>query len=371
MMILTYKYRIKDRRARKALRKHASAVNQVWNWCVAQQRDTQARYRAGAPKRKWATHFDLTKRCKGVGKDIGLHQQSVGSVCEQFARSRDKAKRSPRFRASGGPKRALGWVPFQQQSRQIDGNSITYLGKCYRFWESRRPVPETAKGGAFVEDTLGRWYVCFQVEVAEDRPTGNAKIGVDLGLKTMATCSDGGLIEAPRIYRKHEQRLAVAQRAGNKRRAKAIHAKIKNCRKDFIHKATAKLVRENALIAVGNVGSAKLAKTRMAKSVLDAGWSMFRAQLRYKCQQARAVYLDVDEKFTTQACSSCGAIPDSSPKGMGALGIRAWVCSECGASHDRDVNAARNILALALSAQRRGDESRAARSDTGGSGCVC
>lgn len=219
-------------------------------------------------------------------------------------------------------------------------------------------MPEIVKGGAFVEDALGRWYVCFQVEVDEDRSTGNAAIGIDLGLKAMATCSDGTRIEAPKLYRRHERRLAVAQRAGNKRRAKAIHAKIRACRKDFIHKVTTALVRENALIAVGNVAPSKLAKTRMAKSVLDAGWSMFRSQLRYKCQQARAVYLDVDEKFTTQACSCCGAISDSSPKGMGALGIRAWVCSECGASHDRDVNAARNILALALSAQRRDDESR-------------
>ena len=355
---MTYKYRIKDRSARKTLRRHAWAVNQVWNWCVAQQRDIEARYRAGAQKRKWATHFDLTKACRGVGREIGLHQQSVGDVCKQFAISRNQTKRSPRFRATSGAKRALGWVPFQQQSRQIDGNSIIYLGKRYRFWEGRRSLPETAKGGAFVEDTLGRWYVCFHVDVAEDHTTGNAEIGIDLGLKYIATCSDGRRIEAPRIYRRYEQRLTIAQRAGNKRRARAIHTKIKNCRKDFVHKATTRLVRANALVAVGNVAPAKLAKTRMAKSVLDAGWSMFRSQLRYKCQQARVAYLDIDEKFTTQACSCCGAISDSSPKGMGALGIRAWVCSECGASHDRDVNAARNILALALSAQRRGDESR-------------
>lgn len=360
-MILTYKYRIKDRCARKVLRQHAWAVNQVWNWCVAQQRDVKARYRAGAPKRKWATAFDLAKTCKGVGRELGLHQQSVGAVCDQYARSRDKAKRSPRFRASSGPKRALGWVPFQKQSRQVADNSIVYLGKRYRFWEGHRPLPETAKGGAFVEDALGRWYVCFHVEVTEDRIAGNAAIGIDLGLKTMATCSDGQRIEAFRIYRRHEQRLAIAQRAGNKRRAKAIHAKIKNLRKDFIHKATANLVRDNALIAVGNVSPSKLAKTLMAKSVLDAGWSMFRAQLRYKCQQARAVYLDIDEKFTTQTCSCCGVIPDSSPKGMGALGIRAWECFECGASHDRDVNAARNILTLALSAQRPVEGSREVR----------
>lgn len=360
-MILTYKYRIKDRRARKALRQHAWACNQVWNWCVAQQRDTEARYRAGAPKRKWASHFELAKACNGVGKELGLRQQTVSGVCEQFARCRDKNRHSPRFRASGGARRALGWVPFFKQTRRTDGNSIIYLRKRYRFWEGRRPLPEGAKGGAFVENASGHWYVCFHVEVAEGRPTGNTKIGIDLGLKTMIACSDGTTISAPRIYRKHEQRLAIAQRAGNKRRARAIHAKIKDCRRDFIHKATAKLVRENALIAVGNISSAKLAKTRMAKSVLDAGWSMFKSQLRYKCQKASAVYLDIDEKFTTQACSCCGTIPASSPKGMGGLGIRAWKCSDCGACHDRDVNAARNILALALSAQRRGDESRGAR----------
>ncbi len=356
-MIFTYKYRIKDRSARKTLRRHARAVNQVWNWCAAQQRDVESRYRAGAPKRKWATAFDLAKFCKGAGKELCLHQQSVANVCGQFAKSRDRAKRSPRFRASSGPKRALGWVPFQRQSRQISGNSVTYLGKQYRFWEGRRPLPENVKGGAFVEDSLGRWYVCFHIEVAEDRQSGSAAIGIDLGLKALATCSDGRQIEAPQFYRQYERRIAVAQRAGNKRRVRAIHAKIKNCRRDFMHKATAALVRENALIAVGNVSSVKLAKTRMAKSVLDAGWSMFRSQLRYKCQQAKVAYLDVDEKFTTQVCSCCGVIPDSSPKGMGALGIRTWKCSECGESHDRDVNAAKNILAFALSAQRRGDES--------------
>src|SRR5450759_3616832 len=358
-MILTYKYRIKDRSARKALARHAYAVNQVWNYCNALQRDVEARYRAGGPKRKWPTHFDLQKMTKGTSKFLGVHAQTVGSVCEQFAKSRDKAKHSLRFRASVGARRALGWIPFQKQSRQVENNTITYLGKQFRwFGDKRRPLSETSKGGAFVEDARGRWHVCFHVEVAEDRPTGNAKIGIDLGLKSMAACSDGVTIEAPRIYRRHEQRLAIAQRAGNKCRVKAIHAKIKNCRNDFIHKATAKIARDNALIAVGNVNSSTLAKTRMAKSVLDAGWSMFRSQLRYKASRHGAVYLNINEQFTTQTCSQCGALPPERPKGIAGLGIRAWECSSCGTSHDRDVNAARNILALALSVERPVEESR-------------
>jgi putative transposase len=358
-MILTYKYRIKDRSARKTLNCHAFAVNQVWNYCNAVQRDIEMRYRAGSPKRKWPTHFDLQNLTKGTSKLLGIHAQTVGAICEQFARSRNKAGRSLRFRPSGGSQRALGWIPFEKQSRQISANTVTYLGKKFRwFGNKRRPLPETVKGGSFVEDALGRWYVCFHVDVAEDRPTGHGEIGIDLGLKSMAACSDGELIDAPRIYRCHEQRLVIAQRAGNRRRVKAIHAKIKECRKDFIHKATAKIARENALIAVGDVNPSSLAKTWMAKSVFDVGWAMFRTQLGYKASRHRAVYLDIDEKFTTQTCSRCGIVPDSSPKGIGALGMRTWKCSGCGASHDRDINAARNVLMLAQSALRPAEESR-------------
>jgi putative transposase len=354
-MILTYKYRLKDRSAKKRLREHAYAVNQVWNYCAAQQRDTESRYKAGAKPRRWASHFDLQKLCKGAGRELGLHQQSVGGVCRDFAKARDKLHHAPRFRSSFGTKRALGWIPFEGQSRQIDGNGIIYLGKRYRwFGNKRRPLPETAKGGAFVEDALGRWWVCFHIEVERTAATGNGAIGIDLGLKTLATLSDGPKIENLRHRQAWAQRLAKAQRARNKRRATMIHARIANARKDHLHKVTTTLARSNALIAVGNVNAKRLARTRMAKSVLDAGWSTFRSMLAYKS----AGYVEVDERFTTQVCSCCGAIPGSSPKGIGALGIREWVCSDCGESHDRDVNAARNILALALSAQRRGDESR-------------
>jgi putative transposase len=355
-MILAFKYRLKDRRAKKALADHARGVNQVWNYLVARQKDIEARYHAGSLKRSWGSHFDLQKEVKGVGKELGIAQQSAQEVCKQFTISRDRNKGALRFRASFGLKRALGWVPFTSQCRQIDGNSVTYLGKSYRFFgNKRRPLPATAKGGSFAEDSSGKWWVCFHVEV-DALPCGAGEVGIDLGLKTLATRSDGEKIEAPRIYRQYEQRLAVAQRAGNKNRMRRIHAKIKNCRQDFLHKATTCLAREYALIAVGNVNSSKLAKTKMAKSVLDASWSTFRSMLKYKS----AGYVEVDERFTTQTCSECGSLPPSRPKGIAGLEIRAWVCSDCGASHDRDVNAARNILRLALSAQRPVEESRRA-----------
>jgi len=354
-MIKTYKYRLKDRRAKTLLSAHARACNQIWNWCVAQQRDTEARYKAGAPKRRWSSNFDLGKSCAGIGADLGILQGTVNAVCDQFVISRDKHKRSPRFRSSFGLKRALGWVPFKRPGRSVSGNSVTYRGDTFRlFGTKRRPLPDTAKGGAFVEDGLGRWWVVFHVEVEQAGRAAEGAVGIDLGLKSLATLSNGEVIENPRHLRQYAERLAVAQRAGNKRRAAAIYAKIGNVRRDFHHKLSTRLAREHAFIAVGNVNAKGLARTRMAKSVLDAGWSTFRTMLAYKA----ATYVLVDERFTTQTCSSCGSLPPERPKGIAGLGIRAWSCSACGASHDRDVNAALNILRLGRSVAAPVEESR-------------
>ena len=337
-MILTYKYRIKNRNAKSALRRHAVAVNQVWNYCCAQQRDIESRYRAGAPKRKWASHYDLQRLCKGAGAMFGIHQQTIGGVCRTFAQARDKARHAPAFRKSYGVRRSLGWIPFEGQSRQIKDGAVTYLGKRFYLWGlKRRPIPATVKGGAFVEDALGRWYVCLTVEVERKPATNDKAIGIDLGLKSLATLSDGRKIEAPQIYRRYEQQLATLQRAGKRRHAKRLHAKIKACRADFLHKISTELAGQNAIIAVGNVNARALA----SKSVLDAGWSSFRKMLAYKAKD----YREVDERFTTQDCSACGA--RCGPKGQKGLGIRQWQCSSCGISHDRDVNAALNILAIA------------------------
>lgn len=350
-MIKTYKYRLKDRNARRQLAQYAWSCNQVWNWCVAQHRDALDRYHAGAKPRRWFSAFDLGMQCKGVGKDLGINQQTVNTVCEQWSRTR-----STHFRSSFGVRRARGWVPFQRQSRQVQGNSVVYRGRRYRFFGAkRRPLPADARGGYFVEDTLGRWWVCFHVEVEQSGALAR-EIGIDLGLKDFATLSSGEKIEAPHIYRRLEAKLGIAQRAKNGRRVKAIHMKIDNARRDFHHKLSTRLSREYAFIAVGDVNAKSLSQTKLAKSVLDAGWSAFRDMLRYKA----AVFVEVDEKFTTQTCSSCGALPPERPRGIAGLGIREWECSTCGAIHDRDVNAARNILALGRSATPLVEESRRA-----------
>lgn len=135
---------------------------------------------------------------------------------------------------------------------------------------------------------------------------------------------------------------------------KAIHAKIANQCKDAIHKETSALVKKHAAIFIGNVNAKALAQTNMAKSALDASWRTFRTQLKDKAIRQCVVFAEVNEAFSTQTCSCCGVIPPGSPKGRAGLGIRQWTCSDCGAVHDRDTNAARNIARLGLQALTEG-----------------
>ena len=340
--MLTFKYRIKDASVRRHLRRYAWACNQVWNYCNSIQREAETRWKAGRVS-KWPSAFDLIKLCTGASADLSIHSDTVQAICREYAINRDTNRRHLRWRASGGPKRALGWVPFIPRATKVDGDAVRYMKRNFRFWKSRE-IGGKIKAGSFVEDARGRWYVAFQCEVDDPLPTGTGEIGIDLGLKMLAVCTDGTTVPSLMHYRRYESALAVAQRAGNKRRVRAIHAKIANARRHHLHEQSTRIAWENELIVVGNVSAAKLARTGMAKSVLDAGWSSFRTMLRYKASRHGARYVEADERNTSRTCSCCGTIPDSSPKGMGALGVRHWVCSDCGASHDRDVNAAWNIL---------------------------
>lgn len=341
-MFLTFMFRLKDATPGKWLKRYARASNAVWNFCAATQREAERRWKAGRNVH-WPSAFDLIRLCTGSAAELGLHSDTVSAICRQFAASRDAKGRCPKFRASFGGKKALGWIPFIPRATKIDGDAAIYLKRRFHFWKSRE-IEGAYKSGSFVEDARGRWYVAFQCEVADEQPCGNGAIGIDLGLKTVAGMSDGTKINNKKLVARYAPKLAVAQRARNKRRVKAIHAKIANARRHHLHVASTRLANVNSLIVVGDVSPAKLVKTKMAKSVLDAGWSMLKGMLRHKTAMRRAVFVEVSERWTSQTCSCCGSIPRSSPKGRGALGMRHWVCSQCGASHDRDTNAALNIL---------------------------
>jgi putative transposase len=340
--VKTLKIRVKDKHA-SVLRRMARDVNQVFNFA------NETSSRAIRERGEWLSGYDLQKLTAGYSKCDGVTvgSSTVQLVCVEYATRRKQFKKARlNWRVSNpkSPKYSLGWIPFKGGHAKYKSGQVQFGGHKFSLWDSYGLSRFELRSGSFNEDSRGRWYFNVAVEVETLSSQGVSSIGIDLGLKECATTSDGDKLEG-RWYRALEPKLAAAQRARNKKRVKAIHAKIANRRKDAIHKFTAKLVKNNAAIFVGDVASAKLVKTKMAKSVLDAGWAMFKTALEYKCRQAGVVFEVVNEAYSTQTCSCCGVIPASSPKGRAGLRIREWTCSECGAVHDRDVNAARNILA--------------------------
>ena len=239
-------------------------------------------------------------------------------------------------------KRSLGWVPFKATGVRLTADSVTYGGQTFRFWNSR-PLPGKVRFSSFCEDGQGRWYVNFVCEDPTPERTKTGKVaGVDLGLKTLATLSDGVEFTRENLTRAFEHRLATAQRARKKKCITRIHARIKNKRKDWNHKATTRLTNAYDVLAMGNVSTSKLKKTKMAQSVSDAGWADFKTMLSYKAFRLGTLYQEVNESFSTVTCPGCKA--RTGPKGQAGLGVRSWECSGCGVSHARDLNAAQNIL---------------------------
>jgi putative transposase len=359
-MIITYRYRIKDKHAER-LSAQAEAVNIVWNYCNEIQK------KAAQSGRKWLSGYELWKLVAGATKEgLDLHSHSAMRVCIQYDASR-KQHKVPwlDWRKSQGSRRSLGWVPFNTGHVILQGGAFVFRKKRYDVW-LHRPLPKDAKigAGSFSQDNCGHWYINCPVDVPEATQAINARIGIDLGLKTFATTSDGQAIEMPALYRANEAKLIAIQRARKIKRLRAAHRKIVNRRKDFLHKESTKLVKKFGLIIVGNVSPSDLVQTRMAKSVQDVGWSTFRIMLSWKSRlRGGGMMLEVNERMSTQICSECGCLPTSRPGGIAGLGIREWTCDECGTTHNRDHNAAKNILRLGLETLAEGasHEGRASR----------
>jgi putative transposase len=198
-----------------------------------------------------------------------------------------------------------------------------------------------------------RFQVTAVVEVgAELLPEADTEVGIDLGLSTFAVLSNGKTIASPRFLRQAERRLKKAQRVlsrkqkGSANRVKArvrvakTHARVADMRRDWAHKQSTTIIRENQAVFVEDLCVKGLARTRLAKSVHDAGWGMFVRMLEDKAVRHGRAFSKVDRWFpSTRMCSVCGVVGDKKP-----LHVRTWTCT-CGIVHDRDLNAAVNVLA--------------------------
>jgi putative transposase len=222
-----------------------------------------------------------------------------------------------------------------------------------------RPLPEGAQPSTVTvsKDAVGRWFVSLLVEekVAPLAPVEQA-VGVDVGITALATLSTGEKIVNPRHERRDRRRLARAQRelarkekgsanrAKTKQRVARLYARITDRRRDHLHKVTTRLVRENQVIAVEDLAVHNLVKNRsLARAISDASWRQLRFMLEYKARWYGRTLVTVDRWFpSSKLCSACGVLQGKMP-----LHVREWECA-CGAVHDRDVNAARNVLAAGL-----------------------
>ena len=335
----TLKLRIKDKHS-KVLVAMAREVNQVFNFC------NETSMRAIGERHQWLSGYDLQKLTAGFSKceGVAVGSGTVQLVCAEYATRRKQFKKQRlNWRVSNpkSSKYSLGWVPFKGSHAKYKAGQVEFAGQKFSLWDSYGLSKYELRAGSFSQDARGRWYLNVAVEVEVNPSAGTASVGIDLGLKECATTSAGDKLEG-RWYRANEKALATAQQARKKQRVKTLHAKTANQRKDALHKFSTALVQQNAAIFVGDVASAKLVKTKMAKSTLDAGWAMLKTMLEYKSHQAGIVFEEVNESYSTQTCSQCASI--EGPKGLSGLGIRQWACG-CGAVHDRDVNAARNIAA--------------------------
>ena len=339
MIIKTLKIRVKDKHS-NVLRHMAKNVNYVWNYI------NELSSKSIKEKKKFLSNYDLQKYTDGSAKELGLHSQTVQYICKEYANRRKQFKKNKlKWRKSFGSKRSLGWIPVNTKAASWKNGQVYFNKQYFSVFDSYGLSKYEFKNASFNEDARGRWYFNVVVEVPRELSSGQGAIGVDLGFKESAVCSNGFKTENNRIYRSYENKLKIAQCSNNKVRTRAIHAKIANIRKDTLHKFTNHLVKNFSEIYVGDLSIKKMLKAKRGKSTLDSGFGLIRSMLEYKCDNAGILLNNnVDERNTTRTCHLCKSL--TGPKGLDGLRIREWKCDVCGGIHQRDVNAAINILAV-------------------------
>ena len=357
-MIVTYRYRLLPTKLQhRSLEQILESQRQLYN--AALEERIGAYRKAGVT----LTYIDQTKGLTEWRRDdpeasalpVSLQRATLKRLDNAykgfFRRVKNGGKPGfPRFRGKGWFD-SFGFQEFKGitlRSWRLRFNGMPASLRVY--WHRELPQGASIRSCTFKRDPKG-WCVSFAVETKEAalRERQHA-VGVDLGISTFAALSDGGFIPSLKAARKAERRLRVAQRAlarkkrgsGGRREARTAvarcHAAVARQRREHLHQASARLVRDYDVIAVEELNVKGLAGSALAKDVHDASWAKFISMLRYKAEWAGARLIAVDPHNTTQECSGCGM---NVPKG---LTDRLHDCPHCGLAIDRDLNAARNIL---------------------------
>jgi putative transposase len=259
----------------------------------------------------------------------------------------------PRFRSRKDNRQAIRFTK-NARFKVLDNGKLRLpkIGDVAVRWSRR--LPSEPSSVAIIKDAAGRYFASFVVTTDQDEtlPPVESEMGIDLGLTHFAVMSDGTKVAAPKFLlraarklKRLQQDLSRKQRGSNNRKKAVVkvaraHARVADTRRDWQHKLSTAIIRDNQAVYVEDLCVVGLGRTRLAKSVHDAGWAAFTGMLRYKAARYGRTFARVDRFFpSTRMCSDCGRINDKM-----ALNVRSWTCP-CGSTHDRDVNAAINILA--------------------------
>lgn len=359
---------------------HMSTHQKAYRYRLLPTPAQEGVFRQWAGARRWVFNTFLARRIahyQATGKTLSYHDMARGLTVlkrqpatawlrdcnaqslQQALRDLDKAfsaffarrSRFPRFKAK---KREPPSFRLPAEVKLVDGHlSVPKIGLVGMVLH--RPLEGTVKSATFKQDATGAWYVALVVhfelpDTTPPPPAPERVVGVDLGLKELALLSDGERVPAPKHYRRAERKLRRLQRrlsrcqngsTGREQARRAVarqHLKVANQRKDHLHKLSRRLVDQYDAIIVEDLAVAALAKTKLGKSVLDAAWGQFRFQLSYKTCWSHKHLVVIGRFFpSSRLCGACGAI-----NGNLTLSDREWTCG-CGATYDRDLNAARNI----------------------------
>ena len=285
-------------------------------------------------------------------------QQGLRHLQSAFANFFEGRAKYPNFKK----KHHGGSAEFTKSAFKYRDGQV-YLAKCKEplniRWSRQLPKECDPSSVTVRLHPSGRWHISIRFDdlTIQPLPANDNAIGLDLGINSLMATSDGDKVTNPKQFKKYYRRLRLAQKQlarkqkGSKNREKArrkvakIHLKISDSRKDFLHKLTTQLVRENQTIAVETLMVKNMVKNpKLALSISDSGWGELTRQLDYKCRWYGRNLVKIDRWFpSSKRCSSCGHIVEKMP-----LNIRDWQCPKCGTHHDRDINASKNILAAGL-----------------------
>ena len=338
----------------------------VYNWALRLRTDAYYKDHQRIGYHETSARLTLLKKQTSWLNEVSSVplQQALSHLDRAFRNFFEGRAGYPTFKAKHGEQSAS----YVASAFKWNGKSLT-LAKMDApldiHWS--RPLPDRCKPTrvAVCKDTANRYFVSILVE--EDikaLPVVNEQVGLDLGLKSMVITSDGHTHGNPKFFQRDEKKLARAQRhlakkkKGSKNRAKArvkvarIHAKIADRRRDYQHKLSTQIIRENQMVCIESLAVKNMVKNHcLAKAISDVGWSEFIRQLEYKAAWYGRTLVKIDKWYpSSKRCFDCGHVLDSLP-----LDVRQWTCPECGVVHDRDINAAKNVLAAGLAVSACGE----------------